>query len=193
MHCHDLFFSIFLRILRRTVKFFKKHNKFLEGTKYIVRCTTAWASIIWHPRSWDFCSGDGSCIGILDFNTVFLPNLCIYQSQGLTGYSPTHPWYILHIPAASQPIQLDPLSDWLSISNAWIGAYPAYQNSSPFDRQKPNTRCQVRILACKMYCPYRHSPFSTICICNTSLHQWHEKSGWPNIYTMKSIVCWPPF
>jgi hypothetical protein len=159
--------------------------------------------------SWDFCSGDGSCFGILDFNTVFLPNLCrarwepggtrwctgeevkeklvngvgsqyshatsehgvssitqanvhtsaassrlnlfphrfkwthpfwgkmksgfcvcaitfrtsyTYLSQGLTGYSPTHPCYILHISAASQPLQLDPMSDLLCNSNAWIGA-----------------------------------------------------------------------
>lgn len=124
-------------------------------------------------RSWDFCSCDGSYNGILDFNNVFLPKLCTYQSQGLTGYSPTHLCYILHTPAASQPIQLEPLSDWLSISNTWIGAYPAYQNFSLFGRRKPvNARCQARILACKMwilpiqtftffnYMPMSHQPSS---------------------------------
>lgn len=99
-------------------------------------------------RSWDFCSGDGSCFGILDFNTVFLPNLCTHQSQGLTGYSPTHPCYVLHIPAAVQSLQLDPVPDWLCNSNAWIDAYPAYQNTSLFGRQNlVNARCQDRILA----------------------------------------------
>ena len=161
-------------------------------------------------RSWDFCSGDSLCFGVLDFNTVFLPNLCTYQSQGLTGCSPTHLCYILHIPAASQPLQLDPVSDWLWNNNAWIGAYLAYQNTTLFGRWKPvNARCQARILVCMNiwlgkhrqtpafperceYCLYRHSPCSAVCVCIISLRQWHEKSGWQFIYPMKSIVCWPP-
>lgn len=57
-------------------------------------------------------------------------------------------------------------SVWLNISNAWIGAYPAYLNSSLFGR------CQATILACKMwilpiqtfnffnYMPMYHQPSS---------------------------------
>jgi len=47
MHCHDLFFSIVSEDTQKNSEvFFKKHSKFLEVTKYIVRCTTTQASTI---------------------------------------------------------------------------------------------------------------------------------------------------